>query len=93
MIYWNIPGISGATVHYNNSLTHDWNVSNGTAWSIPLGAGISKSWALNGGHGWDIVFGYYNYASRPVNGPIDEVRFGLSWILPPKLPDASSNTN
>ncbi len=91
MVYYNILAWPGATLHYNNTITYDWNIESGAAWSVPLGLAFSKSFVVGQGHGLDLVLGYYNYVSRPTNGPRDELRFGISWVLPPKVSKTPSS--
>lgn len=85
MIYYNFINWVGGTINYNNTITFDQKVEVGTGWSVPLGLSVSKAFVLKGGHGIDASIGYYNYVSRPINAPNDEIRFGLAWVLPPKI--------
>ena len=82
MLYLDVASIPGATIHYNNAITADWRIEEGSQWSVPLGLGVSKSFVVGGGHGIDVVLGYYGMAARPEGGPSAQVKFGLTWLVP-----------
>jgi hypothetical protein len=72
----------GATIHYNNAITADWRIEEGSRWSVPLGLAFSKSFVVGGGHGTDMALGYYGMAARTEGGPSAQVKFGLTRLLP-----------
>jgi len=81
MLFWGIPGMPGATIHYNNSITTDWRIESGDTWSIPLGLGVSKSWVLGGGVGFDLSLGYYHLVSRPDGAPSGQAKVGATLLF------------
>ena len=81
MVFWDLPGVPGATLHYNNSITADWRIEAGKEWSVPLGLGASKSFVLGGGLGLDLAVGYYHMVSRPEGGPSGQGKLGLTFLF------------
>jgi hypothetical protein len=75
MLFYNI-GDNGWTVHYNNIISHDWNASEGNAWTVPLGLGTSKTFAL-GKLGIEPLIGYYWNVVKP-NGAADS---SFKWAI------------
>ena len=43
MLYYDIPSIPGATIHFNNSITADWRVKVGLTWLIPRKASTPRT--------------------------------------------------
>jgi len=77
MLYYNVPGMEGVSLSYNNTLSYNWNTTSGNEWTIPLGAGVSKTIAMDGGHGLDLGLGLYYNVERP-EGAADYV---LKWSV------------
>jgi len=79
-LFYDIPGMPGATLHYNNAITADWRIEAGKEWSIPLGLGFSQSFVA-GGIGLDLALGYYYMVSRPDGAPSAQIKFGVSALF------------
>ena len=82
MIFYNIPSMPGASIHYNNSFTVDWKASSGNKWTVPLGAGFAQAFTLGGGYGLELSIGGYGVAVRPETGPRWQLKFGITMLFP-----------
>ena len=82
MIFYNVPGMPGVEINYNNMITYDWNADSGNRWTIPLGAGVGKTYALKSGLGLNLGLGYYYNVEKPVGAADSMLRFNLNFIFP-----------
>jgi hypothetical protein len=76
MVFYNIPGSDGWTLHYSNIISYDWSAASGNEWTVPLGLGTTKMLSL-GGVGVEPLVGYYYNVARP-DGAADHV---LKWAV------------
>ncbi len=82
MIFYNIPSLPGATIHFNNSITIDWKATSGNKWTVPLGLGVSQTLDMGGGYALDLSIGGYGIAVRPEAGPRWQLKFGITLLTP-----------
>lgn len=82
MVYYNVPGMPGVALNYNNSIAYDWNASSNNAWTVPLGLGIGKTFALEGGYAVDTAIGYYYNVEKPKGAADWVIKWGLTLLFP-----------
>lgn len=82
MIFYNLPSLPGFAISYNNTITLDWNGTDGNEWTVPLGLGVSQAFQVGGGHGLELLLGYYAMVARPEGAPSSQVRFMINWLIP-----------
>lgn len=82
VVYYNVPGLSGVSLNYNNSITYNWDADSSNAWTVPLGLGVSKTIALEGGYGVDVGIGYYHNVEKPDGAADWVIKWGLTIVFP-----------
>lgn len=82
MVFYNFSNLPGVSLGYNAAITHNWKASEGTGWTVPLGANIGKTFDLGEGFGLDLNGGVYWNASRPTGAPNSQIKYGVSLIFP-----------
>ena len=78
---YNLPGLPGTYIGYNNSLTFNWDASSGNKLTLPLGATFGRTLLLGNGDGLDLSIGVYGLAEKPDNAPSWQLKFGISYFF------------
>ena len=82
MLFYNIPGVSGAYLGYNAAISADWNADSDDRWTVPLGLTVGRTFDMGDGHGLDMMIGPYYNVVRPDGAAKWSLRFGVSWLFP-----------
>jgi len=82
MLFYNVPGVEGVAISYNNTSTYNHNARSKNAWTIPLGAGVSKTFVMDNGMGVDLGIGYYNNVKRPKGAADWTLKWHVAIVFP-----------
>lgn len=82
MLFYNVPGMPGVALSYNNTISYNWNATPDNGWTVPLGAGISKTLAFQSGLGLDLSLGYYYNVVRPMGAADSVIKWGVTLLFP-----------
>ena len=82
MLFYNVPGIEGMAVSYNNTSTYNHNAKSKNAWTVPLGMTVSKTFVLESGIGLDLGIGYYNNVKRPEGAADWTLKWSVAIVFP-----------
>lgn len=82
MVFFNIPGMEGVALSYNNTISYNHNADSGNNWTVPLGLTISKTFAFPSGHGLDLGLGLYSNVTRPEGAADWVLKWAVTLIFP-----------
>jgi len=82
MFFYNVPGVEGMAISYNNTSTYNHNTRSKNAWTVPLGLGVSKTFVLESGIGLDLGIGYYNNVKRPEGAADWTLKWSVAIVFP-----------
>ena len=82
MLFYNVPGIEGMAVSYNNTISYNHNTDADNAWTVPLGMTASKTFVLDGGLGLDLGIGYYKNVKRPEGAADWTLKWSVALVFP-----------
>ena len=82
MLFYNVPGVDGMALSYNNTCSYNYNTTSDNAWMVPLGLTVSKTFVMQGGLGVDVGLGYYNNIEKPEGAADWTIKWSVVFVFP-----------